>query len=215
VNNNFTKRQTIYLFFKQIFDILFSFFMIFLFSPILLLISILIKIDSNGPIIFSQFRVGKNKKTFRILKFRTMVVNTRNSKNLPLFDSERITKVGRFLRKFSLDELPQFINVLKGEMSLIGPRPILLNDLPELDTQQEKRFLLLPGLSSWTAINGRNSLKKTEKYNLEKFYVANISLYLDSLIFFKTIFLILSTKNIDDKINNPRIAAEIIEPDDK
>jgi lipopolysaccharide/colanic/teichoic acid biosynthesis glycosyltransferase len=189
--------------------------MIFLFSPILLLISILIKIDSNGPIIFSQFRVGKNKKTFRILKFRTMVVNTRNSKNLPLFDSERITKVGRFLRKFSLDELPQFINVLKGEMSLIGPRPILLNDLPELDTQQEKRFLLLPGLSSWTAINGRNSLKKTEKYNLEKFYVANISLYLDSLIFFKTIFLILSTKNIDDKINNPRIAAEIIEPDDK
>ena len=215
MNNNFTKRQTIYLFFKQIFDILFSFFMIFLFSPILLLISILIKIDSNGPIIFSQFRVGKNKKTFRILKFRTMVVNTRNSKNLPLFDSERITKVGRFLRKFSLDELPQFINVLKGEMSLIGPRPILLNDLPELDTQQEKRFLLLPGLSSWTAINGRNSLKKTEKYNLEKFYVANISLYLDSLIFFKTIFLILSTKNIDDKINNPRIAAEIIEPDDK
>jgi lipopolysaccharide/colanic/teichoic acid biosynthesis glycosyltransferase len=129
----------------------------------------------------------------------------------PLTDKERLTKIGFFLRKFSLDELPQVFNVILGQMSFIGPRPFLINDLNTYTLEEEIRFLLKPGISSWTGVNGRNSLSIKKKYSLEIFYVKNISLWLDIKIFFKTILVVVRGKNIDDNINKKRIAAEIRE----
>jgi lipopolysaccharide/colanic/teichoic acid biosynthesis glycosyltransferase len=174
------------------------------------MVSLLIKLTSKGPIIFKQKRTGKNQKVFTIYKFRTM--NTETVKNgIALTDSMRKTKLGQILRKTSIDELPQLFNILIGNMSFIGPRPYLINDIKTYSIEQEIRFKVLPGITSWSAVNGRNSLSLQEKYNFEIYYVKNISLLLDFKIFFKTLIVIFLMKNIDDNTNKQRIAAEIIE----
>jgi lipopolysaccharide/colanic/teichoic acid biosynthesis glycosyltransferase len=202
-----------YLRIKRILDLLLAIILLVLTLPVLLVAAILIKLTSKGPILFKQNRPGKNKKIFTIYKFRTMSVElTKNGR--ALLDKERLTFIGKVLRVTSIDELPQLINIIKGEMSFIGPRPFLINDLGTYTSEQEIRFNVLPGITSWTAINGRNNLTIQQKYNLEIFYVQNISLKLDLLIFIKTILLVFSFKNVNDNVNKPRVAAEIMQSED-
>jgi len=199
------KSQQRYLKIKRILDISLALTLLILTSPILIITALLIKLTSKGPILYKQKRPGKDKCIFTIFKFRTMRIElTKNGR--PLLDNERITFVGRILRLTSIDELPQIINILRGDMSFIGPRPFLVNDLGTYTLEQEVRFNVLPGITSWTAIQGRNNLSIQEKYNLEIYYVKNFSLLLDIKIFFKTILVVLSTKNVVDTVNQPRIA---------
>jgi lipopolysaccharide/colanic/teichoic acid biosynthesis glycosyltransferase len=206
MNKDFKK----YLIIKRFLDIIFAFLLLFATFPLLLFSAILIKSSSKGPVLFKQKRPGKHKKIFTIYKFRTMKTEL-IKKDIFLLDNERITSVGKFLRAASIDELPPLINVIKGDMSFIGPRPFLINDLGSYTIEQEVRFNVLPGITSWTAIHGRNNQTIQQKYNLEIFYVKNISFKLDLIIFIKTIFLVFSFKNIDDTLNKPRIGAEIID----
>jgi lipopolysaccharide/colanic/teichoic acid biosynthesis glycosyltransferase len=193
-------------------DIFLSLFLIIVLSPILLVVGVWVRIDTGENPIFKQKRPGYHREIFTIYKFKTMMSNTTlNGKNLS--DDERMTKSGRFLRKTSIDELPQLLNILKGEMSFIGPRPFLINDLGSYNYEQLIRFEVLPGITSWTAIHGRNNIPIQEKYNYEIYYVKNIRFLLDLKIFLKTIFLVLSQKNVNDNVNSKRIGAEICEDD--
>lgn len=205
-----TKRQKKYLIFKRIFDFIFALLLLIILSPIMLLAAIWVKLESKGPVIFKQRRPGRYQKIFPMYKFRSMRTETeKNGKALT--DKERLTVSGKVLRKTSIDELPQLVNILKGEMSFIGPRPFLINDLGTYNEEQLIRFEVLPGITSWTAIHGRNTLTVQDKYNYEIYYVKHIGFKIDAEIFFKTILLVLSCKEIDDHVNAPRIAAEIIE----
>lgn len=205
----FTKRQKAYMRFKRCLDVIFALILLVVASPIMLIAAIWVKSESKGPVIFKQRRPGYQQKIFTIYKFRTMIVDvTRDGRALT--NEERNTKSGLFLRKTSIDELPQLINILKGEMSFIGPRPFLINDLDTYNDEQLIRFDVLPGITSWTAIHGRASVSIQDKYNYEIYYVNNIGLKIDLEIFFKTVFLVLSHKDVEDVSVN-RIGAEIIE----
>ena len=189
-----------YLIFKRIMDFILSFIALVILSPILLIISLLIKIDSEGPVIYKHYRLGKNGKVIGVYKFRTMVKNAdevfRNftkeqkeeyEKFFKLENDPRITRVGDFLRKTSLDELPQILNILKGEMSIIGPRPVVLDEIKKFGNLKCKYLSVLPGLTGWWACNGRSSTTYEERINLEMYYIDNQSLKLDIECFFKTI----------------------------
>jgi O-antigen biosynthesis protein WbqP len=195
------RRTKVYLFLKRFIDFTFSLLSLALLFPLFFFISILIKLDSKGPILFKQKRVGQYNKHFHILKFRTMRIDT--PKDTPthlLKDPLRyITKVGKFLRKTSLDELPQIINILKGDMSIIGPRPALWNQ-EDLIIERNKHqiFNILPGLTGYAQINGRDNLSIYRKASLDHFYYKNISLSLDLKIFFLTFFKVLSSQNIKE-----------------
>ena len=175
---------------KRVIDFVLSLAGLIVLSPVFIIICIWIKVDSQGPIFFKQKRVGKNKKYFNILKFRTMYVDT--PKDLPTHmlsnPDQYITKVGKFLRKTSLDELPQIINILKGEMAIIGPRPALWNqdDLIE-ERDKYKANDIKPGLTGWAQINGRDELEIDLKAKLDGYYVEHISFLFDVKCFFGTI----------------------------
>lgn len=171
---------------KRSFDIIFSLTVLIMLSPIFLIIAILVKIKLGGPIFFVQERIGMYNRPFKMYKFRTMR-NTKDSSGNLLSDNERLTKFGKILRSTSLDELPEFFNILRGEMSLIGPRPLLPEYLPLYSGEQIKRHNVLPGLTGWAQVNGRNSISWTEKFELDVWYVENWSLKLDLKIFFLTI----------------------------
>lgn len=189
----------IYRFFKYFSDFLISLISLIFLLPLFLIIAIIIKLSSKGHVFFKQKRVGKNKKLFTILKFRTMRVDT--PKNMPthlLEDANSyITKIGRFLRKTSLDELPQLINILFGQMSIIGPRPALWNQ-DDLIIERDKYNAnkLRPGLTGWAQINGRDELPIDKKAELDGYYVNHIGLFLDIKIFFKTIFKIFKSEGV-------------------
>ena len=191
---------------KRTFDIIVSILILIILSPLLLGISILIKLDSKGPMIFKQKRIGKNGKEFIIYKFRTMVKNAekKGTKYRVTRNDERITKVGDFLRKTSLDELPQLFNVLLGDMSLVGPRPTLDFIVNEYDEYQKKRLEVKPGMTGLAQINGRQSLSWEEKIEYDIKYVENQSIWLDIKIIFKTFFVLFDfsethkNKEIDD-----------------
>ena len=174
-------------------------FAVFFFSPLILIISILIKLDSRGPIFFKQKRVGRNKKYFYILKFRTMRIDTPKDTPTHMLENPQqwITKVGKFLRKTSLDELPQIINILKGDMSIIGPRPSLWNQY-DLIEQRDRYDVhnLYPGLTGYAQINGRDELTIPQKAKLDGYYVKHISLWLDIKIFYGTIVSIFKSDGI-------------------
>lgn len=210
-NHKFTEKQKRYLKIKRILDVIFA---VILLIPggILMGISIIwIKIESKGSAIFKQRRPGYHQEIFSIYKLRSMRVETVGVDGHALTDQERMTKSGDFVRKTSIDELPQLFNIMKGEMSFIGPRPFLINDLETYNEEQLVRFEVLPGITSWTAIHGRNNQTIQDKYNQEIYYVNNISFKLDFLIFIKTIALVFSQKDVEDKTNDGRIAAEIID----
>ncbi|WP_279230862.1 sugar transferase [Clostridium paraputrificum] len=185
---------------KRIFDFTASLCGLILLSPILIVVALLIRLNLGSPIFFTQDRVGKNNKVFKMIKFRSMKDGVDKDGNL-LPDEVRLTKFGKMLRSTSLDELPELINVLKGDMSLIGPRPLLVDYLPLYNENQIRRHNVLPGLTGWAQINGRNNLSWNEKFNLDVWYVDNWSLILDIKIFFLTIYKVFKREGISQDGN--------------
>ena len=189
----------LYFWFKRIYDTVLSFIGLIVLSPLLFVLVILIKLDSKGPILFKQKRIGRNKKHFYILKFRTMRIDTPKDTPTHMLENPEqwITKVGKFLRKTSLDEIPQIINILKGDMSIIGPRPALWNQY-DLVEERDKYDVhkLYPGLTGYAQINGRDELPIPEKAKLDGYYVKHISLWLDIKIFFGTILSIFKSDGV-------------------
>lgn len=180
---------------KRIFDILFSLFVLLFFLPIFAVIGLLIKLTSAGPMIFRHKRVGKAGAEIRIYKFRTMVENAEKiGAGLTEKNDSRITPVGAFLRKTSLDEFPQFLNVLKGEMSIVGPRPEIPEIVKDYTPFQKQVLQVLPGLSGFPQINGRADLTIPKKLRMDVYYVKHMNFCFDLYIIFKTIFVILSGK---------------------
>lgn len=190
-NNIFTLRQKVYRPFKRLLDISCSFFAIIFFLPLFILIALIIKFTSKGPILFKQERIGKNKKCFKVLKFRTMRIDA--PKDVPthmLEDPQKyITGIGRFLRKTSLDEIPQAFNIFIGQMSVVGPRPALYNQ-DDLIIERDKYFAnnIRPGLSGWAQCNGRDTLSISEKARLDGEYVKRFNFWFDVKIVFRTVF---------------------------
>lgn len=211
--HTFTLKQKRYMKVKRVLDVIFALLLLIPGSVIMLIFVIWIRIESKGSAIFKQRRPGYHQEIFTMYKLRSMRIETRDKDGRALTDQERMTISGSVARKTSIDELPQLINILKGEMSFIGPRPFLINDLGTYNEEQLIRFEVLPGITSWTAIHGRNNQSIQDKYNQEIYYVKNISLKLDIEIFFKTIGLVFSQKDVEDHVNDGRIAAEIIEDD--
>lgn len=171
---------------KRIFDFVFSLMGITLLLPIFLIVMVGLFLSNNGKPFFFQLRPGKNGKVFKIIKFKTMNDKKDSNGNL-LSDAERLTAVGSFVRKTSLDEIPQLINVLKGDMSLIGPRPLLVQYLPLYNEHQARRHEVRPGITGWAQVNGRNAISWNQKFDYDVWYVENISFILDCKIFFLTV----------------------------
>lgn len=189
-------------YFKRPMDFIFALFLLLITSPLLVISALLIKIDSKGPILFKQRRIGKNNKEFSIYKFRTMKVETEKNGE-KLTDSERLTKAGKFLRKTSLDEIPQCINILKGEMSFIGPRPLPIRYLPYYTEEELKRHNILPGISGLAQVKGRNLLSWKDRFQWDVSYVENLSIKLDIKILYLTILRVFKKENIVLKDQNP------------
>jgi len=185
---------------KRLFDIIISISILLAISPILLIIALIIILNDGRPILFQQIRSGKDKKPFKFYKFRTM------NNNLKMQDVHRITSLGRFLRKTSLDELPSFFNVLKGDMSVVGPRPLLERYLSRYDEYQIRRLEVKPGITGLAQINGRNNLSWNERFDFDIRYVDKHNIFLDIRIIFDTIFLVFSGKGITP--NNQEIMPE-------
>lgn len=175
-----------YLIFKRWFDFIFALVLFVLLSPIFIIASILIKVNSTGPVFIFQKRIGRHQKEFTFVKFRTMMVE-KEKDGRKLTDAERIFYVGRFLRRLSVDELPQLFNVIKGDMSFIGPRPLPVHYLPYYSEKENHRHDVRPGLSGWAQVNGRNYLTWDEKFEYDVYYVNHIGLPLDLKIFLLTL----------------------------
>ena len=171
---------------KSITDFCISLLLLIVASPILILITLLLFFSNKGKPFFFQLRPGKNDKIFKIIKFKTMNDKKESEGNL-LSDAKRLTKVGAFVRKTSLDEIPQLINVIKGDMSLIGPRPLLPEYLPLYNAFQKRRHEVKPGITGWAQVNGRNLISWQQKFEYDIWYVENISFLLDCKIVFLTI----------------------------
>ena len=169
---------------KKLLDLILALILVILLSPLMIIIAIMIKIDSKGPVIFKQIRSGKNNKNFTLYKFRSMIYNNN------LYDTsveDQVTKIGRILRKTSLDELPQLFNILKVEMSFIGPRPWIVDYAKYFTKHQMRRLEVLPGITGLAQCSGRNNLGIIERIDIDVEYVENMSLFLDIYIVFKTI----------------------------
>lgn len=175
-----------FLYTKRIIDFIVALIALIFFAPLLLTISIFLFFPNNGKIFYIQSRPGKNGKIFRIIKFKTMNDRTDSEGNL-LPDADRLTPVGKFVRKTSLDEIPQLINVLKGDMSLVGPRPLLPEYLPLYNKEQARRHEVRPGITGWAQVNGRNAISWKQKFEYDVWYVDHLSFWLDLKILLLTI----------------------------
>lgn len=171
---------------KRLFDTIVAFTALVILSPLLLVTSVMVRVMLGSPVIFSQSRPGLNSKIFTIMKFRTMLEATDKQGN-PLPDAKRMTTFGALLRASSLDELPGLFNVLKGDMSLVGPRPLLVQYLTLYNEEQARRHDVRPGLTGWAQVNGRNAISWDEKFKFDAWYVDNRSFYLDIKILFLTV----------------------------
>lgn len=180
---------------KRIFDIIASLLGIIILSPILLIVALKVRKNLGTPVFFKQVRPGKDGKPFTMIKFRSMR-DAYDKNGNPLSDAERLTPFGKKLRSTSLDELPELWNVLKGDMSLVGPRPLLMEYLPLYNTRQAIRHNVRPGITGWAQINGRNAISWEEKFELDVWYVENQSLWLDVKILFLTIKKVLIKEGI-------------------
>ncbi|MFL0489398.1 sugar transferase [Bacillus sp. AFS054943] len=190
---------------KRFFDIFISLTLLLCCSLIIFLVACIVRVKLGSPILFKQQRPGIHGQPFYLYKFRTMT-DDRDSNGKPLPDYTRLTKVGKFLRKYSLDELPQLINVLKGQLSLVGPRPLLMEYLPLYSQEQAKRHNVRPGITGWAQINGRNSISWDEKFKLDVWYVENQSFLLDLKILYLTISKVLKSEGIT---NNKHVTMPI------
>ena len=182
---------------KRFVDLFLSVSLIVFLSPLLILITIVAYLKLGSPIFFIQKRPGLKGKVFNMIKFRTMS-NKRDAKGKLLEDELRLNKFGNFLRQTSLDEIPELLNILKGEMSFIGPRPLLVEYLPLYSEEQKRRHDVKPGLTGWSQINGRNALSWEEKFKLDVWYVDNQSFLLDIKILFKTVLVVLKREGISN-----------------
>ncbi|MES5918258.1 sugar transferase [Bacillus cereus group sp. RP37] len=181
---------------KRLFDVCVSLLLLLLFSIVICIVAILVRIKLGSPILFKQERPGMNGIPFYLYKFRTMT-NEINGDGNWLPDEVRLTAFGKTLRKYSIDELPQLINVIKGDLSLVGPRPLLMEYLPLYSSKQSKRHNVKPGITGWAQINGRNSITWEEKFELDIWYVENRSFLLDMKIIVLTITKVFKTEGIN------------------
>ena len=201
------QHRKIYEFIKRVADIVCSLIALLALMPILVVVAMLVKIESKGPIIFSQKRVGKYGKLFKMYKFRSMVINAeqikkqlanKNERTGPMFkikNDPRITNVGRFIRKTSIDELPQLVNILKGEMSIVGPRPSLPDEVKGFHEWMLKRLNVKPGLTCYWQVAGRNDIEFEEWMKLDVKYVKERNIIIDVKLIFKTFFVLFGDKN--------------------
>lgn len=183
---------------KRIFDFMIALIGIIIASPILLIVAILVRLNLGAPILFRQPRVGLNGEVFEMVKFRTMK-DAQDTEGNPLPDEERLTKFGQFLRQSSLDELPELFNVLKGDMSLVGPRPLLVEYLPLYSKEQMRRHEVRPGITGYAQINGRNNISWAKKFELDVYYVDNYRLSLDFKILTQTVGKVLKQSDISQE----------------
>jgi exopolysaccharide biosynthesis polyprenyl glycosylphosphotransferase len=199
---------------KRVLDILGTLLCLVVLSPLLILIAIAIKIDSRGPVFFRHDRVGKDGKAFRILKFRTMVVGADKEPGGIFTHAKdpRVTRVGRFLRSFSLDELAQCFNVLKGELSWVGPRPTVRYQVERYTERQRRRLSVMPGITGWAQINGRKRLNWPERIELDLWYIDHWSIWLDLWILLRTPYVILFSRGGVDNLGVPM--DDIARPED-
>lgn len=189
-------------FFKRIIDFFISFFALILLSPFLVLTSIILFIQNKGTPFFLQIRPGKDQKAFKIIKFKTMTDQRDVEGNL-LPDDQRITSLGKVIRKLSIDELPQLINVIKGDMSLVGPRPLLFKYIPFFSKEQLRRHEVRPGITGWAQVNGRNSISWTKKFQLDVEYIDKLSFMLDIQILYLTILKVVKKEGVNQQEDRP------------
>lgn len=185
-------------YFKRLFDFIIALVALILLSPVFIVVTIGLYIANNGKPFFFQKRPGKDERIFKIIKFKSMNDKKDADGNL-LPDAERLTKVGSFLRKTSLDEIPQLINVLKGDMSLIGPRPLLVQYLPLYNEEQKRRHDVRPGITGWAQVNGRNAISWKQKFEYDVYYVNHMSLKLDLKILLMTVEKVIKTEGISQQ----------------
>lgn len=192
--------KKVYIKIKRVIDVILASIALILLSPVFAIIAIAIKIDSKGPVFFAHKRIGKNGKIIKLYKFRSMVINAEEliksftpeqmreyKENYKLTNDPRITKVGKFLRKTSLDELPQLINIINGDLSIIGPRPVVADELEKYGVNKDKFLSVTPGLTGYWAANGRSNTTYEQRKEMELYYIDNLSLKMDIKVFFKTI----------------------------
>lgn len=185
-------------FFKRLIDFLLSFIALIVLSPILIVCAVLIRVKLGSPIFFRQARPGKDEKIFEILKFRTMT-DERDSEGNLLPDDVRLTKFGQFLRSTSIDELPELINILKGDMAVVGPRPLLVKYLPLYNEEQKRRHSVRPGLTGLAQVNGRNAITWEQKFKYDVEYIDNITFVGDCKIILQTALKVLQRKDISSQ----------------
>lgn len=207
IENESTRGFSFYEVIKRVIDVVCSFVGVLVLSPLFVVIAIIIKFTSKGPVFFSQKRVGRDGKEFKMYKFRSMVVNAeelkeklaaQNEMSGPMFkmkDDPRVTKVGKFIRKTSIDELPQLLNVLKGDMSLVGPRPSLPKEVAQFDEWMYKRLEVKPGLTCYWQVSGRNNIDFEDWMKLDIRYVEERNLWIDIKLIFKTVGVLFGDKN--------------------
>lgn len=196
--------KKVYIKIKRVIDVILASVALILLSPLFAIIAIAIKIDSKGPVFFAHKRIGKNGKIIKLYKFRSMVINAEEliksftpeqmreyKENYKLTNDPRITKVGKFLRKTSLDELPQLINIINGDLSIIGPRPVVADELEKYGVNKDKFLSVTPGLTGYWAANGRSNTTYEQRMEMELYYIDNLSLKMDIKVFFKTILSVL------------------------
>lgn len=189
-------------FFKPLFDFLASFFGLLVISPFLILVALLLTIQNRGTPFFLQTRPGKHQKAFKIVKFKTMT-DAKDASGQLLPDNQRMTKLGGIIRKLSIDELPQLINILKGDMSLIGPRPLLFKYIPLYSQEQLRRHEVRPGITGWAQVNGRNSISWTKRFSLDIEYIDNMSFLLDLKILYLTVLKVIKKEGINQLEDRP------------
>jgi sugar transferase EpsL len=182
---------------KRLFDFCCSLVLFLIFFSVIIIVALLVRIRIGSPILFRQIRPGLNEKPFVLYKFRTMTAET-DARGELLPDHLRLTPLGKFLRKFSLDELPQLINVLKGDLSLVGPRPLLLEYLPLYSEKQRQRHNVRPGITGWAQVNGRNAIGWEEKFKFDAWYVENRNFFLDLKILYLTLIKVFKSEGIQN-----------------
>lgn len=188
----------IYKYIKRILDIISSLLAIIILSPLLAVTAVLVKTKLGSPVLFKQERPGKDEKIFTLMKFRTMT-DERDENGELLPDEVRLTKLGKFLRSTSIDELPELFNILKGDMSVIGPRPLLVEYIPRYNEHQHRRHEVRPGLSGWAQVNGRNTVSWEDKFDMDVHYVDNYSFAMDVKILFMTVLNVLKREGISSE----------------
>lgn len=189
---------------KRVLDLIISLIVLFLSLPVLIIVFIILFIQNKGSVVFFQERPGFKEKSFKIIKFKTMTdEKDENGKLLP--DTDRITKAGAIIRKLSLDELPQLINVIKGDMSLVGPRPLLFKYIKLYSKEQLRRHNQKPGITGWAQVNGRNSISWTKKFALDIYYIDNVSFLLDMKILWLTFLKVIKKEGVNQSDDRPML----------